>query len=141
MSSEKNKATINRVAKELWTGGNLSVADEVLSPSYILHDPSVPSLGRGIEPFKQFAAGYHVAIPDLKLTINDMVADGDKVVWRWTVSGTHNGPLMGIPATGKPVEFTGTVLSRFENGKWAEDWTNWDTLGLLQQIGVVPKMA
>src|SRR5437588_12720359 len=83
MSSEQNKATINRVAKELWTGGNLSVADEVLASSYILHDPSVPSLGRGIEPFKQFAAQYHTAIPDLKLTINDMVADGDKVVWHW----------------------------------------------------------
>jgi predicted ester cyclase len=70
-----------------------------------------------------------------------MMAEGDKVVWRWCITGTHAGELMGIPPTGKSIKISGIVISRFANGKWAEDYVNWDTLGMLQQIGVVPAMA
>jgi predicted ester cyclase len=70
-----------------------------------------------------------------------MVAEGDKVAWRWRITGTHSGDLMGIPPTGKPINITGIVVSRFAQGKWAEDYVNWDTLGMFQQIGVVPAMA
>jgi predicted ester cyclase len=70
-----------------------------------------------------------------------MIAEGDKVVWRWRITGTHRGELNGIPPTGKPISITGIVISRFAGGKWAEDYVNWDTLGMLQQIGVVPVLA
>ena len=78
------------------------------------------------------------AFPDLHLTIEDLIAEGDKVVWRLNSKGTHKGPFMGIPATGKTASITGIVIFRLENSRIMEGWVNIDTLGLLQQLGVIP---
>ena len=96
---------------------------------------------RGPEGISGIVAMYRAALPDLRFTIEDMVAEGDKVAWRWSVTGTQHGPLMGIPATGKSATVTGSIISRFAGSQWVEDYCNWDTLGMLQQIGVVPRMA
>ena len=82
--------------------------------------------------------GYRTAFPDLRLTIEAQVSEGDLVVTRWKASGTHQGELFGIAPTGKQATVTGISLTRVSGGKIAEDWTNWDTLGLLQQLGAVP---
>ncbi|MEO8285069.1 MAG: ester cyclase [Chloroflexota bacterium] len=139
MSTEANKATVRRWVEGGWNGGNLNLIDEMYTPDFMIHDPSAPNFQGGTEAFKGFIGGFRTALPDIHFTIEDMIATGDIVVWRWTARATSLGPLMGIPPTGKRATVTGIVISRFdENGKWAEDYINWDTLGLLQQIGVVP---
>jgi steroid delta-isomerase-like uncharacterized protein len=141
MAYEQYTATVKRFADDFWNKRNYAIADEVLAPNYTNHDPAAPDIERGIEPYKQWANQYHTAIPDFHLEINDIIADGNKVVWRWNAHGTHKGPLMGIPPTGKTVHFSGTVVSQFDNnGKWAEDWSEWNALGLFQQIGVVAEL-
>jgi steroid delta-isomerase-like uncharacterized protein len=96
---------------------------------------------RGPEGVRQFVTTYLTAFPDGKITIDDQLAEGDLVTSRWTGRGIHQGDLMGIPPTGKQVTVTGITISRVKDGKVVEEWTNWDTLGLLQQVGVVPEMA
>jgi len=106
--------------------------------NYILHDTTGPV--SGAEGLKQFITVFRTGFPDLHFTIEDMIAEGDRVVWRYTARGTQRGELMGIPPTGKQATVTGMVCSRFANGKWAEDWSNFDALGMLQQLGVIPAM-
>ena len=86
----------------------------------------------------QYYATYRAAFPDTHLTIEDQIAEGDKVVTRWTATGTNQGTLMGIPPSGKRVTITGISITRIANGKAVEDWVNFDTLGMLQQIGAIP---
>jgi steroid delta-isomerase-like uncharacterized protein len=94
---------------------------------------------RGIEGFKQLRAGYHSASSDVHPTINDMIAEDDKVVTRWTTRGTHDkGEMLGVPPTGKQIEVTGITVNSISEGKIAADWTVWDSLGLLRQLGAVP---
>jgi steroid delta-isomerase-like uncharacterized protein len=106
------------------------------------HDANVPG-GKftGPEGVKQFVQIYRTAFPDLKITIEDQVAEGDKVVTRWSATGTHKGDLMSIPATNKPATVTGTDIERYQNGKVVESWASYDMFGMLQQLGVVPSMT
>ena len=136
MSTEENKAIARHVIEEGWNQGNTAVFDEVYATNYVGHDPSMTI--QGSEGFKQVYAAYRTAFPDLHLTIEDQIAEGDKVVSRWTFRGTHRGELMGILPTGKQVTVTGIVISHFANGKIVESWFNSDDLGMLQQLGVVP---
>jgi steroid delta-isomerase-like uncharacterized protein len=138
MSTEQNKATVRAWVEAAWNQGNLSMADGLYAADYVYHDPASPTEVRGVEGIKGLVTMYRTAMPDLRFTIEDMIAEGDKVVWRWTVRGTHRGPLMGIPATGRSGTVTGIIITRFANGKWQEDYNNWDTLGMLQQFGVIP---
>ena len=139
MSTEDNKALVHRFFQEFWDQKNLAVADELLAATHVDHTPgSPPGLPPGPEGFKQFASVYFAAFPDLRLTIEDMVAEGDKVVTRWTSHATHTGNLFGIPPTGKSTSITGITISRLAGGKAVETWTNFDMLGLLQQIGAIP---
>ena len=141
MSAEQNKSIVYRWVEGGWNGGYLALVDELYTIDYMIHDPSTPNFPGGHAAFKQFVSNLQAGYPDIHVTIEDMMAEGDKVVWRWHITGTHTGELMGIPPTGRPISITGIVISRFANGKWAEDYVNWDTLGMLQQIGVVPAMA
>jgi steroid delta-isomerase-like uncharacterized protein len=141
MSAEQNKSIVYRWVEGGWNEGNLALVDELYTADYMIHDPSTPDFPGGQAAFKQFVANLQTGYPDIHVTIEDMMAEGDKVVWRWRITGTHTGELMGIPPTGKSIKISGIVISRFANGKWAEDYVNWDTLGMLQQIGVVPAMA
>jgi steroid delta-isomerase-like uncharacterized protein len=139
--SEKNKSIVRRSFEELFTHGDLDVADEVFASDYVGHDPALPQEIRGPEQFKQFVMMYRNAFPDLELTVEDQVAEGDEVVTRFTARGTHRGELMGIPPTGKKVVVTGISIDRMKDGKSVESWTNYDLLSMLQQLGAVPAAA
>jgi steroid delta-isomerase-like uncharacterized protein len=92
----------------------------------------------GYEAYREEISAYRAAFPDLRYTVEDQLAEGDLVASRWTVRGTHRGELMGIAPTGKEIGLTGITIQRFANGKIAEEWWNWDTLGLMQQLGAIP---
>ena len=136
--SEENKALARRLVEELYGQRNLDIVDEIVDPNYVGHDPTSPQGIRGPEGVKQFASMYLNAFSDVQVTVEDLIAEGDKVVTRWRGTGTHQGELMGIPPTGNRAELTGIIISRFANCKLVEDWTNSDTLGMLQQLGVIP---
>jgi steroid delta-isomerase-like uncharacterized protein len=140
--SEQNKALARRAIEEVWNQGKLAVIDELTAANAMFHDPSVP--GRkftGPEGMKQFVQIYRGAFPDVRLTINDQIAEGDKVVTRWTATGTHKGELMGIAPTNKSATVTGVDIDRYQDGKVVEAWASYDMLGMLQQLGVVPVLA
>ncbi len=135
--SQENKALVRRLIEEAWNEGKLAVIDELLSPDYVLHIP-FPGAASDREGYKQAVAMHHTAFAGFRLMIEDTVAEGDKVVIRWTIRGTHKGEYMGIAPTGKPVTYTGISIRRIEGGKIVEEWLELDMLGLMQQMGVVP---
>jgi len=139
--SEQNKAVIRRVFDELWNKGDLRVADELFASTYTHHDPSTPDAGRGPESEKKRVTLYRTALHDLRLTIEDIIAEGEMVMARWSCRGTHKGDLNGIAPTGKQIATSGISMVRFASGKMVEGWINWDALGLMQQLGVVPDVA
>jgi steroid delta-isomerase-like uncharacterized protein len=135
------KAVSRRLIDEVYNEGKLDVVDEVVAPGYVRHDPTLPEDITGQAAERELAAAYRAAFPDLTVTIEEQLAEGDRVVTRWTARGTHTGDLWGIPGTGKEVRVTGTSVDRIQGGRIAESWLNWDALGLMQQLGVVPTMA
>jgi steroid delta-isomerase-like uncharacterized protein len=139
--SATNKALSKRLLDEAFNAGNLGVLDEILADGFVNYDAALPEPTTGIEAAKASVAGYRDAFPDLKITIEEQIAEGDAVATRWNARGTHQGDLMGIPATGKQATVTGITIDRIADGRIAESRTNWDTLGLLQQIGAIPAMA
>jgi steroid delta-isomerase-like uncharacterized protein len=139
--SENNKAIVRRLLEEFWNKGNLSLADELFGPNYEHHDASTPDFGRGPESEKKRATLYRTAFPDVRLTIEDIIAEGETVMTRWSCRGTHKGDLRGIAPTGKQINISGVTIARLANGKFVEGWVNWDALGLMQQLGVVPELA
>ncbi len=139
MSAEENMALARRFMDEVWNKGNLDFIDEVTTPNHVSHDPASPEdMGGGVEGLRWFAEMYRSAFPDIQMTVEDVIAEGDKVVTRWTVRATHQGELMGIPPSGNRVEVTGISIDCIEGGKFVESWSNYDTLGMMQQIGAVP---
>jgi steroid delta-isomerase-like uncharacterized protein len=137
--SEENKAVARREVEEIYARGNLAAAEEIYAPDYVGHDPTSGDI-RGIEGAEQFAATYRQAFPDLQVTVEDQVAEGDKVVTRFSARGTHQGETEEFgPPTGTQMEITGIAIERFADGKIVENWTNYDALGLLQQLGLVPQ--
>jgi steroid delta-isomerase-like uncharacterized protein len=134
MSVEENKAIFRRIVEEGFNKGNLAIVDELVATNHVNHSDNV----HGPEEYKQFITMYRTAFPDLHMTIEDQIAEGDKVVNRWTSRGTHKGELMGIPPTGKQTTVTGMYVARIIGGKIVEEWGNLDALGMMQQIGVVP---
>jgi steroid delta-isomerase-like uncharacterized protein len=134
---EANKAILRRVMEEVLNQKNLSLADQFYATDYVFHLPPNPEI-RGRENFKQMLDMYCAAFPDYYLAIEEMFAEGDKVVTRYTFTGTQKGEFMGIPPTLKQVTFTGIDIHRLASGKIVEDWGNMDLLGMMQQLGVVP---
>ena len=132
-----NKEMASRIAEEAWGEGNLEVIDEYLADDFVSHNPALPEDVHGPEGYKETIRMFRSAFPDLSLTIEDRIADGNEVVLRLSQSGTHKGVLMGIEPTGQRVETTGIVIGRVENGKAAEEWAYLDRLGMMQQLGVV----
>jgi steroid delta-isomerase-like uncharacterized protein len=139
--SEQNRNNVRRLFEEVWNKGHVLVADELFSPNYAHHDSSTPDVGRGPESEKKRVTLYRNAFPDIRLTIEDLIAEGDTVVARWSCRGTHKGDLNGIAPTGKQFNITGVSIARFTNGKMFEGFVNWDALGLMQQLGVVPELG
>ena len=138
MSTEENKAIAHRFFEEVCNGRKLDVANELFSTNHTYSDPSIPGVGPGPEGQKQVVSTYQTAFPDAHWAVEDQIAEGDKVVTRWTATGTHQRELQGIPPTGKHVTVPGIWVHRLVGGKIVESWNVWDTLGMLQQLGVVP---
>jgi steroid delta-isomerase-like uncharacterized protein len=116
---------------------NNAVFDELLDPTINLHG-APPGLPAGMEGFKLLAGMFRTAFPDYKDTVEDLIAEGDKVVARWSFRGTHQGDFQGVPPTGKEAAITGISVFRLINGKITDDWTIFDLLGLMQQLGAIP---
>jgi len=140
MSTEISKALVRREYEDGVNQKDFGIRDEVLAENYVAHFPGVPPL-QGIEAFRQFTSGFFDAFPDLQTTIEDLIAEGDKVAIRQTWHGTHKGNFLGIPPTGKRVSFTSTEFYRVANDVLAEEWIELDMLGLLQQLGAIPSMG
>ena len=139
MLSETNKTVSRRFFEEVFGKGNLAVADEIIAKDHINSGPNtLPGLPLGLEGSKQLVTIYRSAFPDLRLTVDDQIAEGDKVVTLWTAHGTHQGELVGIPATGKSTTVTGISVDRLVNGKIVESWPLFDQFGMMQQLGVIP---
>ena len=137
MSTEANKASVRRFYDEVFNKKNRAAIDEFIAPNHVDH-AAPPGLPGGIEGAKQTLTMYLTAFPDLHFTVEDLLAEGDKVVARITMRGTQQGALMGIPPTGKQVMVTAIDINRIVGDKSVEHWLQMDTLGLLQQLGVVP---
>jgi steroid delta-isomerase-like uncharacterized protein len=132
--SEENKAIIRRYLEEAWNQGRIEALDEAFAEDAVPHTAGITDL----EGLKQGLARNLNAFPDIRLTIDDEMAVGDKVIVRFTISGTHQGEILGIPATGKEISFSGITIYRLAGGKIVEFWTQADTMGMMQQIGALP---
>jgi steroid delta-isomerase-like uncharacterized protein len=139
MSLQENKDVVQRIV-DLLNDGKLEQARALYADDYCNHDPGAPAV-QDREALMQTFIAWGAAFPDAHTTIEGMVAEGDKVAKRWTYRGTHTGEFMGIPPTGKAFEITATTIYRLSGGKVAECWWYYDSLGLLQQIGVIPPMG
>ena len=137
MSPEERKAFVRRQIEEMWNGGNLNLVNEFFTSDFVSHGLTGSEGIHGPEGYKQYAAAVLSAFPDYHMQIVDQVAEGDRVTTRFVVSGTHKGELEGLPPTGNRVEFALTGVDRFSGGKIAESWEVYDTLGLMQQLGLV----
>lgn len=137
-NSEQNKNLVQRVVSEVWNDGNFDVIDELVTNDFVIHSRRPEEELKGPKQVREFYTNLRKAFPDLKFTIHDQVAEGDKVVTHFSATATHKGDFKGIPATGNKINFTGVDIDRISNGKFVECWTNIDELGLMQQLGIIP---
>lgn len=136
MTPQENMALVRRYIDETWNKGNLQVIDEVVAEDYIQHVNRIEQRREGVT---QFFLMLRKAFPDIHNTIQIMLAENDRVVWQSNITGTHMDTFQGVPATGKSIKITATNFLRVVNGKFVENWGEQDNLGLLQQLGVIPK--
>ena len=135
MSTEANKTVVQNFEEQVWNQRNPGKLGEFFSTNHVFHGPGITIDFQG---HQKMVANFQSAFPDGVNSSDDMVAEGDKVVQRWTFRGTHREPFQGMPATGKKVVLTGLALWRFQDGKIVESWHEMDTMGLLQQLGALP---
>jgi predicted ester cyclase len=135
--SEQNKAAVRRFIQKGLNEQNLDEFDNYYFPEVVNH-VLPPNMPQGVEGTKMFASMFIGAFPNLDVTVDDLVAEGNKTVLRWTARGTHQGDLMGVPPTGKNILITGMAIDRFEDGRSVEHWEILDQLGMMQQLGVIP---
>lgn len=136
--TEKNKELARTLIEEVWGKGNLDLTAGLLTDDFVGHVSGEPAPLRGPEAVRSWVAQWRAAFPDVRVTVEDEIAEGDKVVSRITATGTHQHELMGMPATGRSVTVAAIAIERFSGGKLAEVWTMFDLAGLLRQIGVLP---
>ena len=136
MSTEENKALVERFVEEFWNEGNLSTADELMVPDAQIHLPTGDVVD--VDGLKGFAGVFRGSFPDWHSTFEELVAEDDRVAERWTGRGTHRGELQGIPPTGKRVEVPGSVFYRIVDRKIVEFRGQLDMMGMMQQLGVIP---
>jgi len=138
MTTEQNKALVRQLVEEIFNRGNMSIVDEVFAPDFVEREELPPRMPRDREGIRQMSAMLRSAFPDFKATIDDIVAEGDKVVIRQTWSGTQKGEWMGMPPTGKSVSFGVIDIIRIADGKFVEHWGQMDSMGMMQQLGAIP---
>ena len=137
--SEANKAIVRRWFEEVWNQGREETVDELFAATgigYGLGDTEAPV--HGPAEFKPFARNLRGALPDMRMVIEDIMAEGDKVTVRITLEGTHLGGQLGVAPTGRRIKVAGVVIVRIARGQIVEGWNSWDQLGLLRQIGAIP---
>lgn len=139
MTAADNRSVARRVFEEIIDTGDWSRASEVIASDIVMHHPSSPEPVRGLEAVSQAIGGFRLGFPDLRVTIQEMIAEDDKVAVRWIGSGTHTGDLFGLPPTGRSVRVGGISILRFAGGKVVEDTIEEDSLGMFQQIGYAPQ--
>jgi steroid delta-isomerase-like uncharacterized protein len=137
MSIDENKTIYRRFIQEVFNEGRLDALGALVSPAYVLHD-APPGTPRGPEAIAGVVRMFRAAFPDLAIEIDELVAEGDKVAARATTRGTHRGPIMGVPATGKTVAMTGLTMVRIVDGRLVESWVRNDVAGLMRQLGAEP---
>ena len=138
MSLEQNKANMRRFYEEVFNKGNLAAIDELASTGFVDHELP-PEMPPGLEGVRQYLTIFRTAFPDMRATLEELIAEGDKIVARVTFTGTHKGDFMGIPATGKSVKFSSIDIMRIgADGKAVEHWGSTDMLGMMQQLGAIP---
>jgi steroid delta-isomerase-like uncharacterized protein len=138
--SQHNAQLVQRAIDEIWNRGNYALLGEIAADDIVIHASPPGEDIQGHEGIVQFYGALRAAFPDLHFRVEDQIAAGDRVVTRWTASGTHAGEFQGIPPTGKAVRITGIDIDRFVDGKVVECWPEVNELGLLQQLGVLPAM-
>ena len=138
MSEEDNKAVIRRWI-EAYNNRDMQAEADVLDPGYVAHVPGAPGPLEGLEAWRKFTAPFVEAFPDLRLTVEDILSEGDKVAARVAFHGTHRGEFQGIAPTGKEVAFSSIEVNRVVGGKVEEHWVELDLLGLMQQLGAIPE--
>jgi steroid delta-isomerase-like uncharacterized protein len=136
--SEQNKETARRFL-EAFQSGDVDALDDIVAENAVDHDPYNPHANEGLEGAKKTVQMYRTAFPDLEFSIEFQLAEGDMVATRWIGTGTHEGELMGMQPTGKKSSVTGIAIDRIQDGKIVESWNNWDTLGMMQNIGAIPE--
>jgi steroid delta-isomerase-like uncharacterized protein len=136
---DANEAIIRRLIEEVLNRGQIDLLAELIAADHVGHDPLGDHYGR--EGLRIVVAEYRAAFPDLRVTVEDLVTESDKVVHRFTLRGTHVGPFMGIPPTGRLLTVAGIAIDRFTDGKVAESWVSLDALNLLRQLGAAPTLT
>ena len=136
--SEANKAVVMRAFDECWNDRNLDACDTVFAHDFVTHDPFAANFPDGPAGMKARIGFFTSAFPDLKMTCDELLAEGDRVVVRWTGRGTHGGSLMGLPPTGRPVTVSGILIQRVEGGRIAESWGVVDRAAMMEQIAPKP---
>ena len=139
--SAANKAIVQRLYEEVWNRRKLEVIKEIISPSHALQAPNISGSSIGPEAYKRNVLAFLAGFPDLRWSIEDTIAEKDKVVACWTISGTHKGDYLGMPATNKKVSVEGITIHNVAGGKIMDSYSNWDVLGMMQQLGVVPPLG
>jgi steroid delta-isomerase-like uncharacterized protein len=138
MSAEGNKAIMRRYFS-VFEQGNLDLLDELLAPDYVNHTPATPDLPTGPEGVKGVVSMFRGGMPDLRVVVEDMIAEGDKVATRYTLEGTHEGELFGVPPTGQRLSIKSMTVERVSEGRIRDHWRVTDSLDMMQQLGVVPE--
>ncbi len=136
MPTGDNKTAIRRVVEQ-FNQGNVAVIDELYTPDFVFHDPANPTI-HSREDYKQWCIGLYTAFPDLHFSVEDMLAEEDKVAYRYTLRATQSGSWRGAAPTGKPITLTAICIDRMTDGKIVEEWHIADVLDLVQQLGLIP---
>jgi steroid delta-isomerase-like uncharacterized protein len=137
----ENKAIVRRLYQEVWNERKLEVVDQLLSASHALNDPVVSGSQVGPELYKRRVVELTTSFPDLCFTIEDTIAEGEKIVACWTISGTHQNEYMGIPATGRKISLEGITIHHIRNKKILDSYARWDVLGLMRQLGAIASVG
>lgn len=136
---DARKQLFNDVVDRVWHRGDLAFIDQAYHPAYVAN---VPRRGfQDVEAFRQYVTEVRTAFPDIRIYVEDQIAEGDLVASRYRVVGTHTGPLMGLPATQRPIDVPGITIERLSGGRFAESWTCWDVIGLFHELGLIPEIT
>jgi steroid delta-isomerase-like uncharacterized protein len=141
MSTEENKAVVRRLLQDVWNRGDLDRLVEIVAPQFIRHGPMPEDETRGPQGVGALISAYRATYPDLRVTVEDQIAEGSLVVTRWAASGTHRGELMGIAPTGRQIAVPGVIVDRIGAGKIEVEWAYYDAMRMFRQLGVAPPVG